>query len=92
MENYIPTIDQVRSYCSEKNLRVNPDRFYEYYSRSNFTYKGLPIDWKAQLSKWDATEYTRPRKIVTAEEYDKQPKKKTSISNLRKVLEKEGLL
>lgn len=51
----IPTMEQVCAYCLEKQLTVNPDAFYNYYSSTGWTVNGVPIaDWQAKLRYWDA--------------------------------------
>lgn len=54
-----PTLAEIASYVAERRLNVNPEKFYSYYSRSGFTYRGLPMDWKSKLADWDRTEYKR---------------------------------
>ena len=65
-----PTQKDIEDYCSEKNLNVDVGRFYSYYSRWNFTYRGLPMDWKAKLEEWNKTEYKKePSKNVKSGSY-----------------------
>lgn len=85
MESHSPTREEVRSYCAEQNLRVNPDRFYDYYARFDFKYKGLPIDWKARLSKWEQTEYTRPNQTANAAVEKHKP---MTIEELKRAIER----
>lgn len=53
-----PALDDIAEYCKIKKLKVNPKRFYEYYSKLNWhTAEGKPIDdWYALLEHWDKTQ------------------------------------
>ena len=62
MRDEAPSIEEISAYCSENNLNVNVEKFYNYYARSNFLYRGAPMDWKSQLEKWDKTEYKSQKK------------------------------
>lgn len=56
-----PALDDIAEYCKIKKLKVNPKRFYEYYSKLNWhTAEGKPIDdWYALLEHWDKTQIQR---------------------------------
>lgn len=54
----IPTLDEVRAYCSERNNGVDAQRFFDYYSANGWVQgKGKPIkDWKACVRTWERNE------------------------------------
>lgn len=53
-----PQLFEISSYCSENELNVNAEKFYDYYSGNGWkTSQGKPItDWKTLLQKWSETE------------------------------------
>ena len=50
-----PTLAEVRAFCSEQRLRIDPDRFFDVNeSRGWVTKTGKPVDdWKGLAVKWD---------------------------------------
>lgn len=50
-----PTLDEVRSYCEERNSTVDPEAFFDYYERSGWrlTRGGQMKNWKAALRSWE---------------------------------------
>ena len=52
-----PSLQQIKDYVKEHSLNVDPDRFFSYYSKTNWkTTKGNPIDWQDKLKEWSSTE------------------------------------
>jgi hypothetical protein len=70
-----PTRSQVKDYCLERNNRVDPDRFYDYYESNGWRVgKNAMKDWKAAVRNWasrdaKAAPAPQPRKTVTAQQY-----------------------
>lgn len=60
-----PTLEEVRAYCLERGNKVNPERFFDYYSANGWVQgKGKPIkDWKACMRTWEGKE----------QEFNRQP-------------------
>ena len=54
-----PSYEEVAAYAKEIKSGVDVKRFYEWYSASDFKYKGKPIDWKGKLVEWSEKE--RPK-------------------------------
>ena len=49
-----PTVEEVRAYCVERNNRVDPERFVDFYSSKNwFVGKNKMKDWKAAVRTWE---------------------------------------
>lgn len=50
-----PTLDQVRAYCLERRNAVDPEAFFDYYTRSGWrlTKGGEMKDWKATIRSWE---------------------------------------
>lgn len=55
-----PTVEEVEAYCVERNNRVDPERFVDYYTANGWVQgKGKPIkDWKAAVRNWERNEKT----------------------------------
>ena len=53
-----PTVEEVEAYCTERNNRVDPERFVDYYTANGWVQgKGKPIkDWKAAVRNWERNE------------------------------------
>ena len=49
-----PTIDEVRSYCKERNNSVDPERFCDFYASKGWKVGNQPMkDWKAAVRTWE---------------------------------------
>ena len=85
-----PTQKDIEDYCSENNLNVDVSRFYSYYSRWNFTYRGLPMNWKAKLKEWNKTEYKKEpsRNIKVNVDYWQTDKGKAEIGKAARELKR----
>lgn len=57
-----PTLSEVTEYCEQQNYVFDFERFFDYYERFNWLYKGRPIDWKKQAESWNRTEKRTERK------------------------------
>ena len=47
---YKPTLEQVESFCQNKNLGVNPQEFFEYYEQTNWE---NVYNWQSLLVAWN---------------------------------------
>ena len=76
-----PTLEEVKAYAKERGNKVDPEKFFDYYSEGNWRdAKGDPVkNWK--------------QKMITWEKKDSSPVKKTHTGNNRNydysALEKE---
>ena len=50
-----PTIDEIRTYCTERKNTVDAERFFDFYSANGWKQgRGKPIvDWKAAVRTWE---------------------------------------
>ena len=56
-----PTLDDVQSYCKERNNRVDAERFVNHYSSNGWMVGKVPMkDWKAAVRTWERDEGQRP--------------------------------
>lgn len=54
-----PTVEEVANYCSAHSLRVNAERFCNYYQSKGWRVGNVPMsDWQATLRNWDLSEKT----------------------------------
>lgn len=52
-----PTFDEVKAYCNERNNRVDPERFIDYYTANGWKVGKNPMkDWKAAVRTWERSE------------------------------------
>lgn len=51
-----PTLEEVRTYCKERNSSVDPKRFFDYFEAGGWVdSKGNPVrNWKQKLLTWEA--------------------------------------
>lgn len=61
-----PTIDEVKAYCAERKNNVNPQKFYDYFTASDwYDSKGKKVvSWKQKIITWEA--YANEKKTVGA--------------------------
>ena len=51
-----PTLEEIKAYCEEKKASIDPQAFYDYYTKVGWVYgkNKLPIkDWKACVRTWE---------------------------------------
>lgn len=49
-----PDVEQVRSYCRERNNGINPEAFVDYYASKGWTVGRSPMkDWRAAIRTWE---------------------------------------
>lgn len=57
-----PTLEEVSSYCSERNNNVNPQKFIDFYQSKDWMVgKNKMKDWKACVRTWEQKEVKEPR-------------------------------
>ena len=54
----VPSIEEIKSYCKERNNQINPDSFIDHYeSNSWMVGKNKMKDWKAAIRTWEQRNY-----------------------------------
>lgn len=49
-----PTVEEVEAYCFERNNKVDPERFVDFYSSNGWKVGKNPMkDWKAAVRTWE---------------------------------------
>lgn len=73
----VPTINQVQAYIQEKNYKVDPEKFHNYYEAAGWTVgksEKKMKDWKAAVNYWQKQDVNHQSKkkvsmAVSNEEY-----------------------
>ena len=65
-KNQAPTFDEVDAYIKDKHLSVNPNKFFDYFTESNWVdSKGNKVkNWKQKLLTWNS--FNQPQVETTA--------------------------
>ena len=70
-----PSVDDVESYCRERQNDVNAQRFVDFYAAKGWRIGKEPMkDWKAAVRTWEArdSEPGKPAKTVSAHQYEQR--------------------
>lgn len=52
-----PTLEEVKAYCKERGNKVDPERWFDYYTSNGWKVGRAPMkDWKASVRNWERTE------------------------------------
>ena len=55
-----PSVEEISSYCRERNNNINPEQFYDYYEANGWKINRNPMkDWKATVRNWERNEFNR---------------------------------
>lgn len=67
-----PTLEEVESYCKSEGLIINPERFFNHYSKNNWiTQRGKVVDdWKSLAKRWDEQDRQKSPRGKLEESYD----------------------
>ena len=58
-----PSVEEVRSYCNERNNSVDPESFVDFYSSKGWMVgKNKMKDWKAAVRTWEQHDFDRKKK------------------------------
>ena len=68
----IPSVDEIRAYCNERNSLIDPQSFFDFYeSKGWMVGKNKMKDWKAAIRTWE-----RKDKEANPQKYVEPPKQK----------------
>ena len=62
-----PTLEEIKAFCEEKKSNIDPQAFYDYYTKIGWVYgkNKLPIkDWKACVRTWERNNKTENQDIL----------------------------
>ena len=61
----VPGVDEVRSYCGERNNSVDPQSFVDYYSANGWTVgRNQMKDWRAAVRNWERNGFQRTNGVT----------------------------
>jgi len=80
------TYDEVVAYAKEAGLigKIDTVRFYEYYAKQSFMYRGQPMDWKGKMHEWAKTQRGAVRQSATEYKAVEKMAPKVSLEELRR--------
>lgn len=53
-KHHHPTLEEVKEYCSERGNKVDPERWFDYYTSNGWKVGKNPMkDWKAAVRTWE---------------------------------------
>jgi len=56
------SIEEVIAYCQERGNKVDPQKWYDYYSSNGWKVGKNPMkDWKASVRTWEKNSYDKPK-------------------------------
>lgn len=57
----IPTLKEIQNYCNERQNKINPEYFLDYYTARDWKFNngGKMKDWKATIRNWERLEKNR---------------------------------
>ena len=59
-DKHHPTLEEVKAYCSERGNKVDPERWFDYYTSNGWKVGKNPMkDWKAAVRTWERTDEGR---------------------------------
>ena len=81
-----PSFEEVKAYCDERQNRVDPQSFVDFYTSKGWKIGQNPMkDWKAAVRTWEKRDSEKPKKqYVTAEQY-KAPNSSVDADKIRKL-------
>ena len=83
-----PTLDEVKAYCNERNNRVDPERFIDYYTANGWKVGKNPMkDWKAAVRTWERQDTQKARTRNTLLNYDEKGRSHASVQEIELDLE-----
>ena len=83
-----PTIEEVKAYCQERNNRVDPERFIDYYTANGWKVGKNPMkDWKAAVRTWERQDTQKARTRNTLLNYDEKGRSHASVEEIELDLE-----
>ena len=84
-----PDVNEVRSYCQERNNNVDPERFVDFYTAKGwFVGKNKMKDWRAAVRSWEKEENARSG--TTKKREHNYPQRDYDLDAIERALIKNG--
>ena len=79
-----PSIDEIRSYCEERNNGIDAGNFFDFYESKGWKVGSTPMkDWKACVRTWERSRTTAPKQQTYESTYtDHEREKQKEMANL----------
>lgn len=62
----IPTIDELKTFCDQQGIKIDVQRFYNYYASRGWLLDGAPVkDWQALVRCWNTREHDKRNNQTT---------------------------
>ena len=92
-DKHHPTLEEVKEYCTERGNKVDPERWFDYYTSNGWKVGKNPMkDWKAAVRTWERTDegkkYKGRPKSQTFLNYEEKPYDSEACERSTKELEK----
>ena len=63
-----PNVEEIESYCKERNNNVDAQQFFDYYESKGWKVGKSPMkDWKASVRTWERNSFNNQSKVVQEE-------------------------
>jgi hypothetical protein len=73
-ENIPPTLDEVKTYCKERNNKVNPQQWHDHYTSNGWMVgKTKMKDWKAAVRTWEHENKSHSKQAPQAGNFEQRP-------------------
>lgn len=84
-----PTLEAIRTYCSERRNGIDPEQFFDYYESKGWIIgkNGQMKDWKAAVRLWERRKKLEPAKQQTFKGFKNFEERSTNYDDLFNALE-----
>ena len=84
-----PSVEEVRAYCAEKGLQIDPERFVDHYTANGWKVGKTPMkDWRAACRTWGRNGYDAP-KVTPQTNYGQRDYSETPAGEMPEWLREE---
>ena len=81
-----PSPEQVRDYCQEKGIKVDPDSFVDFYAAKGWKVGSQPMkDWKAAVRTWSRRDSSAPPGRKYHNRYNDFPQRQYTSDEWKKI-------
>lgn len=87
-----PTLEEVQAYCAERQNKVDPAKFYDYYEANGWVQgkAGKPVkDWRACVRTWERNNFDTGKKVQAVPDYMiadyENPKPSASLDETKEI-------
>ena len=82
-DKHHPTLEEVKAYCKERGNKVDPERWFDYYTSNGWKVGKNPMkDWKAAVRTWERGEAQKAKNRNTLLNYDEEGRRSTAVKEI----------